>query len=285
MSDLARALPRLLGRAWDLMRRPLLQYRWPVRVVLRLAWSAGRVAIGRRWTGLRWKPGTDVRLDLPGGPVWLGAETVEVDLITFWETFLIPSWPMPLERLADRFVLDVGAHRGYFGALAVQAGADEVWSYEPHPELFQSLSRSASQVAIPNVRWRPFRTAIGATRREADLQVSTESWSHSLHRPSRGEITGTVRVPVMPFTEVMDELRRHGAPRTLVKLNIEGTAGEVVLGTPAEDWADVEDLLLDYEQTTPEPFEDIEQHLRRAGLQLRASRGHSHWFTAVERGP
>lgn len=80
-------------------------------------------------------------------------------------------------------VLDLGAHKGFYGAHALAHGARTVISFEPETANLELLERSAATYRARGADWRVRRSAVGAERGEAELRVMSGSWGHALHPP------------------------------------------------------------------------------------------------------
>ena len=166
-------------------------------------------------------------------------------------------------------VLDLGAHKGYYGAYAIAKGARLVVSFEPESANVELLERAAGTYRRDGVDWEIRPSAVGAERGEAELHVMSGSWGHALHPPdawAKYEV-GVRRVPVEAMASVLDDARAlaAGAP-LVVKVNIEGEECGVVLGTPAESWEGVTELFVEtHPWATCTPAE-LAAHLAPAGL-------------------
>ena len=103
-----------------------------------------------------------------------------------------------------------------------------------------------------------------------DLNVSTESWSHSIYSPASGEVVDAVRVRIRSFASVLADVRsRHPTDHVVAKINIEGAAGDVILGTPIDLWEPVSCVLFDFEMNSRHPFSTVLDHLSRCGMERR----------------
>jgi predicted RNA methylase len=98
---------------------------------------------------------------MPGGPVFLGQRSTFIDVMTVVDVWSGPMFPADCR---DRVVLDIGAHKGYFGAWALAQGATAVVSCEPESENFRLLSRA---VAANDRRaaWEVDRVALDGVER------------------------------------------------------------------------------------------------------------------------
>jgi FkbM family methyltransferase len=205
----------------------------------------------------------------PGCTVYAHADTLAIDVVTLdyvWRRDLFPV------DLRGRVVLDIGAHKGYFGALALSDGADAVVSYEPESVNHGALLRATVAGRAPD-EWTRHRAAVGAGTGEVTLSVSTESWSHSIHAPASGTVVRTERVPMVALTDVLAEAAVNHPDRPMVlKLNVEGAAGDCLLSVPAEALGRLEVLLVDLEANTPQPLSAILGHIDDAGFELAGER-------------
>jgi len=166
-------------------------------------------------------------------------------------------------------VLDLGAHKGYYGAYALARGARLVVSFEPETANVELLERAAATYRRAAVDWQIRPSAVGAERGEAELHVMNASWGHALHPPeawAEYEV-GVQRVPVEAMSSVLDDARllAAGAP-LVVKVNIEGEECSVVLGTPVERWEGVTDLFVELHSWAACTAVELAEHLLPAGL-------------------
>jgi FkbM family methyltransferase len=203
-----------------------------------------------------------VAVPVLGGSLFVGRRSPLIDVTTVldvWEADMFPA------DCAGRVVLDIGAHKGYFGAWALAQGAHAVISCEPHPENFRALSR-AHRANVRRVSWDIQRTAVGAARGRARLFSSRESWAHSLYE-HMVEATGSEEVDVTDLVSILERAngRRPGG-HVVLKLNVEGSAGAILLAVPPERLAQVVEVHLDHEPGSPHSLDDILGHLADAGL-------------------
>ena len=170
-------------------------------------------------------------------------------------------------------VVDIGAHKGYYGAYALGHGARTVVSYEPETENFALLAKAAD---AKRGEWRTRRSAVGAVRGEADLHVMSASWGHALHPPeafARHEI-GVERVRVEALADVLaDATHLARGARVIVKVNIEGEECPTILGTPGSAWAGVDELYVETHPWAACGADDLARHVAAADL-VRVGRPH-----------
>jgi len=173
-------------------------------------------------------------------------------------------------------VLDIGAHKGYFGAYALRCRARSVVSFEPESANLALLEASAAAARAAGADWRVRAVAVGAVEGEAELHVMSASWGHALHPPAdfAEHEVGTQRVPVVALADVLAAARRSaGGARVVVKINIEGEECATVLGTPAGAWQGVSEVFVETHPWADCEAEELATHLTAAGLS-RAESAH-----------
>jgi FkbM family methyltransferase len=185
--------------------------------------------------------------------VYFDRATLTVDRLVFFEIFLEQPYAADYR---DAVVVDVGAHKGYYGAYSFLAGARAVLSYEPAPQNLATLRRVARSFGR-NGSWRAYAAAVGASAGTAELHLSGDSWAHSLHAVAGA--VGSQTVDVVPLAAVLDEARTFGGRRLIVKIDAEGAESEIIAATPAEAWDGVDELLMElHEDAGYEPQELLE---------------------------
>lgn len=150
-----------------------------------------------------------------GGKVWVDRSTLASDWETLREIFLPRKQPYKTDY-QDATVVDLGAHKGYFGVYALMQGAKRVVSYEPEPRNFKALARSAQE--HPN--WQVHQVAVSGESGRAVLNISADSWTHSLHQTN--QTVGAVTVDVAAINDVVPE-----DGRMIVKLDVEGAECDI----------------------------------------------------------
>ena len=170
---------------------------------------------------------------------------------------------------AERVVIDGGAHKGYYAVRALEHGAEAVYSYEPELSNYQAL-KLTRDMCPQRQHWSIERIALSDADGDAVLNVSGESWAHSLLVPASGGVISTQEIETRRLSSILDDVRdRHPRHPLIVKLNIEGAAGTVLLATRANDWAQVEELWCEFEANDPCSRAEIEEHLSAAGFTPR----------------
>lgn len=160
-------------------------------------------------------------------------------------------------------VLDVGAHKGYFGAFALANGASFVLSFEPEARNFQALERAAAPLGE---RWLARDAAVGAAAGTTVLLLDRTSWAHSLlgvERPA-----GQQPVSTVTLEQALNALP-DGGSRTIVKIDAEGSECDI-LGH-AEPLERVDTLMVEWHPSiAPCSEEEIAAAVEPSGLVLVA---------------
>jgi FkbM family methyltransferase len=240
------------------LARVLLDRRAPLRVRCGLAATEARRRLrSREAYPLRYGAGT----------VFLSEDDYAIDWESFKFVAVDHAYPADYE---DAVVLDLGAHKGYHGAYALERGARTVLSFEPESANVALLERAAATYRERGATWAVRHAAVGAERGEAELHVMGSSWSHALHPPeafAEYEV-GTQRVVVEAMADVLAEGASLAgeAGRLIVKVNTEGEECGIVLGTAAHAWAPVTEVFVETHPWAPCSADELEAHLVAAGF-------------------
>jgi FkbM family methyltransferase len=229
---------------------------------------SGRLAILFAYA-TRWLRRGFVRVRVSSG---VGVYIDRGSLSTDWELFrgmFLPRKAVHEADYRDATVLDIGAHKGYFGARALSHGAATVYSYEPERKNYALLARAARSLRGPR-RWIPVFAAVGADDGTAEFHVSAESWDHSLVQPPQARqarIVTRETVEVVGIARVLREVLREAADRgsrLIVSLDVEGAECELV--ATAADWQLISVLFVEMHDRAPCEPEDVIRQLEEAGL-------------------
>jgi FkbM family methyltransferase len=199
-----------------------------------------------------------------GGHVRLAATSLNADWNTFSEIFLRRCYDTDFRGAT---VIDVGAHKGYFGAFALLGGAHAVYSFEPESQNFQYLEDAARSFQDEGYQWVTSKVAIGSKHDLVELQVSGESWTHSLlPLPGQGSRrrVGIESVPLVPLQEAI-EREAVESGRLVVKVDVEGSECDVILGTTIEAWRSASEVFVETHSFAPCSSQALIRHLRTAG--------------------
>ncbi len=206
----------------------------------------------------------NTRSEAAAGSIYFGRESFPVDRVAYFGIFLEGWYGGDYEGAV---VVDIGGHKGYYGAFALHSGAAEVHSYEPESRNFAALERAAASF---DGRWTAHRSAVGAEPGVVTLYVNEESAGHStVHEQSDGPrpTLGSEQVPQVAMEDVLDDAACRGAP-VIVKVDAEGAECEIVLGTDVAAWRGVDAVFLEIHDFAPCSSADIIGHLEEAGLSV-----------------
>jgi len=211
-----------------------------------------------------------------GGKVFLSRSTLASDLETLREIFVPRKNPYGADY-GGAVVVDIGAHKGYFGAFALLGGARCVVSYEPASENFALLERAAASFRRRGLQWETRQAAVGEESGSGVLSLSAESWTHSLHArlPPSGpaQRVSSEVVSVVAGREVLDDARRRASgDRLIVKIDAEGAECEICRAA-ASAWDPVDELFVETHDSAPCTVDDLLAEPRRSGLAPVENRG------------
>jgi FkbM family methyltransferase len=196
---------------------------------------------------------------LGGGAVWFRAPGAHIDLRTFDEIFVDEAYR---GNYQGAYVVDIGAHKGYFGAYVALQGARTVISYEPEEMNFRLLSDTAALFRRPDFAWTVHRKAVGKEGGLATLHVSGESWTHSLVRKSSNGLQQ--KVDVVAMSRILEQSPVD--ERVIVKIDIEGMECDVVLGTQEEFWRKAAGVFVETHEFASCSWDALASHLEAAGF-------------------
>jgi FkbM family methyltransferase len=202
-----------------------------------------------------------VRLD--GVDLYVTSNGSLADVGALYEIFVSEDYRSDYQ---DAVVVDLGAHKGYYGAYAIVNGASAVASFEPESSNFRLLQSAANSLEQSrSAKWQTSKAAVGASDGQAILHVSGDSWTHSfIERP--GQSIGAETVEIVPMSRVLEEARALGPGRIVVKMDVEGAECEILRETPLDCWSEVDELFVEVHGFSSCSASDIVGHLGRAGL-------------------
>ncbi|MGH3029507.1 MAG: FkbM family methyltransferase [Gaiellaceae bacterium] len=261
--------------------------RWWQRGRLALFWSRARVyhvrailALGSLPLSVRLqllrlhahkivRPRKELIVRVRGVPLRFPRESLTVDKLAFERIFALECYA---GDYSETTVVDVGAHKGYFAAYAFLRGARSVVSYEPEEENFRCLSDAATAARARGLDWRVHKAALSLRGGERKLQVSSESWAHSLRvLPRTGPRHGIAvqRIPTVAMSLALaDAVRAAAGGRVVVKLAVEGAECELVLGSPTVLWEGVHEAFVVVHPFSRCSRAEIVDHFDRTGWPL-----------------
>jgi FkbM family methyltransferase len=207
---------------------------------------------------LAFGPAKNARVPVGDAIVELGSgHDFPIDWKAFTEIFGTLQYSA---RFRDARVLDVGAHKGYFGALALAEGATVVLSFEPALRNYEALERTAGRLGD---RWHVRNAALGASEGHGTLLLDSTPWAHSLvevERPAGEQI-----VSIVTLEQALAALPRRGS-RTIVKVDAEGSECDILARSEALEPVDV--LLVEWHSSARCTIEELKRTIESAGLVL-----------------
>jgi FkbM family methyltransferase len=209
---------------------------------------------------LRMRSGPEGR----GGTILFGRESFAVDRVAFLGVFLEGWYDADYH---DAVVLDIGGHKGYYGAFALLGGARRVVSFEPEARNFALLERAAATFRAAGFDWRVARAAIGASDGEVDLRVSEDAASHSLYAAD-SPAAPAQRVQMVRMDTVLGEVTAR--ERIIVKIDAEGAECAAVLASGGENWNPVDELIIETHAFAPCSSAEIVERAGTFGLELQS---------------
>ena len=203
-------------------------------------------------------PPNRARIRVGGTSVNLGGEGgFAVDWHAFTDIFGLAEYLAPF---AGAHVLDIGAHKGYFGAFALASGAMSVLSFEPESANYAALEQAARPVGD---HWLTRNAAVGALNGSGTLFLDRTSWAHSLVHAERP--AGSQQVEIVAFDQALAELPPGGS-RTIVKVDAEGSECEI-LSCP-DTLREVDHVLVEWHPVASCSRRELADRLGQAGLTL-----------------
>jgi FkbM family methyltransferase len=225
MSDALRAYAFTASRMGELVAAPA--FGFLARLKLRYAYAT------------RWRRTGVVGVPLEVATLYLDRARLASDWETLRENFVPRKQPYVTDYVGA-VVLDLGAHKGFFGTYALTDGAEAVISFEPEESNFACLSATAASARSGGKDWEARHAAVARQGGLATLRVSEESWTHALEG-STGDATGH-RVQTVTVVAIADALEAASARairrRLIVKVDVEGAEDEIFSGQAAWELAD-----------------------------------------------
>lgn len=146
-----------------------------------------------------------------------------------WENYSRIIWKRLVERLpTGAIVWDVGAYTGYYSLAAAQMRSDiDIYSFEPHPRLFEVLRCNIKENDFKNIT--PKNIGLGAINSEYNLNIT-----NSIDLPSGSSLVDIGkpvigRHPIKVCTADSFVAETEKLP-DLIKIDVEGFEIDVIFG-------------------------------------------------------
>jgi FkbM family methyltransferase len=192
----------------------------------------------------------------PVGRIFLDGQNAVIDFRVMLHVFLAEVYDQL--HLSDRVVIDIGAHKGYFAAYALMAGARAVWCYEPESVNFTHLSRFAETARQGGKEIQAIRAAAGDLDGEVTLYRSHESWGHTT-TPRQGRPRGKEeRVRCYSLATIINAVgRAFPGGEIVLKIDAEGAECAMLMNTPVKSFASVKEIAFEYHSFSQCDLRDI----------------------------
>jgi FkbM family methyltransferase len=195
--------------------------------------------------------------------------------IWFRDAYGLHADPLP----PGATVIDIGANIGVFAVYAaVESGAARVLSYEPFPDSFALLKRNAEQNHLSAIEPRPL--GVAGRRGTRRLYVGA---CHGWNKLYSQEDLPAVEIQCVTLADVFEQERVTRCH--FLKVDCEGAEYEILLEAPPELLRRVDRAVVEYHNhLTEHSHTELEEVLRRAGLQVRAEGGPVTGYIVARRG-
>jgi FkbM family methyltransferase len=224
--------------------------------------TMGRLDALRMVWARRYKKRNFRSIRLPVGEILMDGQNAAIDFQVFGQVLLDEVYSQV--HLRDKVVVDLGAHKGYFAAYALMAGAKAVFSYEPEPTNFACLSRFAETARSQGKMIEVIQAAAGAADGELTLYRSNESWRHTTIA-GQSEVSGDkLQVLCNSLSSILADVRdRFSEEPVVLKVDAEGAECEILLHAPKECFASIREIVFEYHSFADCSLESI---LARIGV-------------------
>ncbi len=247
-------MKRLLKRVLSIWQASVLPVRARCQLLL--------VAFMRRLLPLR-----QYGIDLKKGKAFLSGDSVIFDYAAFCEIFVNECYQT--RNHGGATVIDLGGHKGYYGAYALLQGAARVLSFEPERSNYKWISEAAKSFASKGSQWLVEKAAVGSHEGTVDLHVTDRSWSHSIFQREDRETVDVEQVSMRSLTSILDQAQELSPEGFIVvKINVEGAECDIVLGTPVHFWKRVQEVFVEFEPWAPCRWDELLEHFQQAGFRL-----------------
>ena len=184
------------------------------------------------------------------------------DLETLWQIYFHRVYPL---RAADRVIVDAGANVGLFAcwAAARNPGA-QIYAVEPSPDNAARLLDHVRRNGVAD-RVHLFQYALSPADRAVWLADNPNGGQ--MRHVTSGRAGGGFRVPALSMPDLLARIADERID--FVKMDIEGSEYDVLMGAGAEPLARVGRISLEYHQPPPGCPHDkaaLIRHLRACGF-------------------
>ena len=231
--------------------------------------TMGRMDVLRMIWARRHKEGNSLSIRLPIGEIFTDGQNVAIDFQVLGQVLLDEVYSEVQVR--GKVVVDLGAHKGYFAAYALMAGAKAVFSFEPEPTNFACLCRFAETARLRGKIIEVNQAAAGAVDGELTLYTSSESWRHTTIAGQSEVSGGKLQVPCISLSSILANVRkRFPEEPTVLKVDAEGAECAILLRAPEECFASIREVVFEYHSFADCSLESILARIRVFGFEYAA---------------
>ena len=158
-------------------------------------------------------------------------------------------------------IVDVGAHIGLFAIYCRAINDDvEVYCLEPEHNNVKKMTRNLQENDIENV----FVSQMALSRSSGDRKLVLTPDFHNYHLATK-DVSGE-RVVMVKTIDFASFCRRNGLSRiSLVKMDIEGGEYEILENMTPDDFAMIDNLVMEYHDGVEKKHSILEGILKKAG--------------------
>ena len=162
-------------------------------------------------------------------------------------------------------VIDLGAHIGLYSLLAAHHSAAIIHAYEPQTENFLLLVKNIARNNLQE-RIHPHMLAVAgkAGPRKLFLDQGNNTGGHSINQKPVGS-SEYITVECVTLPQVLDEVLGAEKPeRCMVKIDVEGAEGEILLNTPPGYLDKIDAMIVEFHRYGQ--YKEVREYLERNGF-------------------
>lgn len=207
--------------------------------------TMGRIDVLRMVWARRQRNSDFRSIRLPVGKIFADGQNAAIDFQVLGQVLLDEVYSEV--HLRDNVVVDLGAHKGYFAAYALMAGAKAVYSYEPEPTNFGCLSHFAETARLRGKTIEVSQAAAGLADGELTLYTSDESWRHTTIAGQTKISGGKLQVTCNSLSSILANVRKSFPEGPIVlKVDAEGAECAILLHAPEECFTSISEIVFEY---------------------------------------
>jgi FkbM family methyltransferase len=175
--------------------------------------------------------------------------------------------PAELTIGSDDVVVDIGANVGTFSVYAATKTRNRVLAVEPLPINCEYIQKNADNNKLNHISWK----GAAVSDKSGTVNLYTTElvsgnllFDHNVH----GKIETYVEVPCTELRTIMDE--NNLAKIDLLKLDCEGSEGDILKSTPADYLCRIRQLAMEFhDNVSSMNHAEMQQHLESLGFKTK----------------